>query len=271
MLPKLARELRIPLNAPFDYFVMPADTGPARLQLPGGLSITVLGPPASRIRGWAEQWKRMQTAEESDSLSLADELGTLSDGFSSPEITLLRSSEGMASIARPAELRSHYSGVFVDNSAANLSSIVAMLEFCGRSMLLTGDARDDEILSAVINAGYLGPDGRVHVDVLKLPHYGSTRTLSSKFFAMIAADHYVIASLTKLKLPKPEVVGMIAASRGRDEFQIHISLDEDTAGIRSAIEKVFEEEKGRGCRGSLHFRPEHSPSAQIHLANALRY
>jgi hypothetical protein len=238
--------------------------------LAGGLSITVLGPPAPRIREWARMWKDMQKAAESDSRSLADELGTLSDGFSSPEITLLRSSAGMESIARPAEFQSEYSGGFLDKSVANLSSIVAMLEIYGRSMLLTGDARGDEILKAAIDAGYLGPDGRIHVDILKLPHYGSTRTLSAEFFAMIAAEHYVMASLTRFKLPDPKVVGMIAASRGADEFQIHISLDEDTAGLKQAIEQVFEEAKGRGCRGALHFREGSARSTLIHLADIAR-
>jgi hypothetical protein len=267
ILPELARQLQIPLNVPFDYYVMPADTGPARLTLPGGLEVTVLGPPASRIRDWAAEWKRIQQRSAGPPRSLGDELGMLSDGFSSPEITLVRSSPGMPSIAQPAELPSRRYGSFADKSVTNLSSIVALFEIQGRRMLFTGDARGDEILRALEMAGYVGASGRIHLDILKLPHFGSTRTLTSDFFAMIAADHYVITGFVRHGLPQPDVLRMIAASREGEEFQVHVSIGEDTIGLQHDLEVAFCNEKIRGCRGVLHFRPEGAASHRIDLAD----
>ena len=58
LVPSLARTLGIPLNQPFDYYVMPAESGPARVTLPGGLSVTVLGPPARYIAAWHRVWQQ---------------------------------------------------------------------------------------------------------------------------------------------------------------------------------------------------------------------
>ena len=64
----------------------------------------------------------------------------------------------------------------------NLSSIVVHAECDGKTMLLTGDARDDHILTGLDEAG-IAKDGKTHVDILKLPHHGSIRNIRPEFFA----------------------------------------------------------------------------------------
>ena len=82
---------------------------------------------------------------------------------------------------------------YLDRSVFNLASIVVSLRAQNREMLLTGDARGDDILDGLAAAGLLDTDGKRHVDLLKLPHHGSDRNVSTDFFRRVTADHYLIS------------------------------------------------------------------------------
>ena len=79
---------------------------------------------------------------------------------------------------------------YVDGSVCDLSSIVVLAQYHGHTMLLTGDARGDHVLGGLQAAGKLDADGRVTVDVPKLPHHGSSRNVAPGFFTSIRARHY---------------------------------------------------------------------------------
>lgn len=82
----------------------------------------------------------------------------------------------------------------IDNSKSNLSSIMFLAKVPGRSMLLTGDGRGDDLLESLRLAGLTGADGSLHVDVLKVPHHGSLRNNSPQFFEKVTASQYVISA-----------------------------------------------------------------------------
>jgi hypothetical protein len=84
--------------------------------------------------------------------------------------------------------------VAADGSLPNLSSIVLLVELGARSLLLTGDARSDEILAGMREAGVLDADGRRHVSILKMPHHGSIRNVTAEFLQAVTADCYVISA-----------------------------------------------------------------------------
>ncbi|MDP8968678.1 MAG: hypothetical protein M3N04_08760, partial [Actinomycetota bacterium] len=109
-----------------------------------------------------------------------------------------------------------------DNSPYNLSSIVVLAECDGKTMLLTGDARDDHILSGLDEAG-IAQDASTHVDILKLPHHGSIRNLTAAFFERVSADHYVISADGRHGNPETETLDLIAGSRADDDFTIHLT------------------------------------------------
>ncbi len=111
---------------------------------------------------------------------------------------------------------------FSDRSIANLSSIVVLAEFSGKRMLLTGDARGDDILFGLENAGLL-KDGKIHVDLLKFPHHGSNRNMNGKFLQKVTADHYVISANGEHDNPDPEIFEWLAEARGADTHSIHIT------------------------------------------------
>jgi hypothetical protein len=85
-------------------------------------------------------------------------------------------------------------GVAADRSVPNLSSIVMLARLGRRSILLTGDARGDHVLDGLAEAGLLGPDGGLHVSVLKMPHHGSIRNIDGDFLRRVTADTYVVSA-----------------------------------------------------------------------------
>jgi beta-lactamase superfamily II metal-dependent hydrolase len=91
---------------------------------------------------------------------------------------------------------------YTDRSVYNLSSIVVLAEYNGKSVMLTGDARGDDILQGLETEGLLS-ELPYHVNVLKLPHHGSINNVRPDFFEHVTADHYV-ASGDQVKFPNPQ-------------------------------------------------------------------
>jgi beta-lactamase superfamily II metal-dependent hydrolase len=81
----------------------------------------------------------------------------------------------------------------LDSSPTNRSSIVVFAECGGRTALLTGDARSDEIERGLVRAG-ISSDGRLHVNLLKVQHHGSRRSTRPEFFSNVTADKYVVSA-----------------------------------------------------------------------------
>ncbi|HSQ04473.1 MAG TPA: hypothetical protein VLN59_10580, partial [Burkholderiales bacterium] len=112
---------------------------------------------------------------------------------------------------------------YVDQSIPNLSSIVMLATAGDKRMLLTGDARGDRILAGLEQTGVLQPHGKIHVDVLKIPHHGSANNLDNDFFERITADHYVFSGDGDYGNPEREAMEMLFKARGTAPFQIHLT------------------------------------------------
>jgi hypothetical protein len=97
----------------------------------------------------------------------------------------------------------------VDRSVYNLSSIVVLARAGDRSLLLTGDARSDDVIDGLETAGLLP----LTVDVLKLPHHGSSRNVDPAFFERVKARNYVISANGRDGNPEDATLQMICDSR----------------------------------------------------------
>jgi beta-lactamase superfamily II metal-dependent hydrolase len=116
-----------------------------------------------------------------------------------------------------------------DTSYTNLSSIMFLAESGGKSILFTGDGRGDALLAALRRNGRLAGD-TLHVDVLKLPHHGSSRNVPPALFTTITADRYVISADGENGNPDQDTLQAIAAAAkaaGRP-FEIWITNETDT-------------------------------------------
>jgi beta-lactamase superfamily II metal-dependent hydrolase len=133
-----------------------------------------------------------------------------------------------------------FAAAYNDRSIPNLSSIALLLQSGGRKALLTGDARGDHVVEG-LNAGGFMPGGRLHVDVLKLPHHGSINNVAAEFFASVTADHYIVsADGVTHGLPDTECLDLLLQSRDPgDEFELLLT------NHMPAIEHYLENARGR--------------------------
>jgi hypothetical protein len=182
---RLASGLGIILNEGFAGLVMAAGKGrgggrPRKVRI-DGLDLTVVAPSEARLAALQKEWAKKTKARR----------------------------------ASPAEL-----AAYLDESIPNLSSIVVLAEYGKKRMLLTGDARGDDILEGLEEAGLLAPGKTMKVDVLKLPHHGSDRNADSDLFERVLADHYVISADGKHGNPDPDTLRMLTAARENAAYTI---------------------------------------------------
>ncbi len=164
---------------------------------------------------------------------------------------------------------------FADQSIANLSSIVVVAEMEGRTMLLTGDARGDDILSGLASSGFIdnAKTGKVHFDVLKMPHHGSNRNMTLDFLQRITADHYVISANGENNNPDTDTVEWIAKARAGESFGLHLTNEtmiepNKQTDVGAAIKTVIAQ---RGLEAQTQFRRAQDLGLRIDLFDALKF
>jgi len=132
---------------------------------------------------------------------------------------------------------------YVDRSVPNLSSIVVLAEADGKRMLLTGDARGDKILKGLEFTGVVKKDGTLEVDLLKVPHHGSSNNLDDDFFERVVADHYVFSGNGEHGNPERESLEMLFKARGKDPFTVHLTYPIDEIDVER--KKDWEKERAK--------------------------
>ena len=163
---------------------------------------------------------------------------------------------------------------FVDKSVANLSSIVVVAEFAGKTMLLTGDARGDDILAGLENAGFIddGDTGTCHFDVLKMPHHGSDRNMTEDFLRRITADHYIFSADGEHDNPDRGTIDMLGVARKGHSFLAHFTNEtmKNKAGkdigktVKAALNK-------HGIAGMARFRAKNELGIRVDLLDPLPF
>lgn len=240
----LARKLSIPVNHQFDKIeagkpklVRTGEQGKTTLW-PGDLTIQVLHPNEERLLEMQKKW-------DAD-LKKAEANGD-------PNIFY-------------ASLASR------DKSPFNLASIVCLVEFEEKRILLTGDARDDDILQGLENAGLLDDNGEIMLDILKLPHHGSDRNVSRHFFEKVKATNYVISADGRHHNPDRSTLEMLSkATRGRDNFTIHLSNRTGVNDLERELTEFIDADRQKGRSYGFEFREDTKLSKTIDLLEALHY
>jgi len=206
-----ARGLNFPLNTEFaGKLIIASEQG---RKLPSGLKLTVAGPMQPELV--ALQKKHDEWLKEQEKKKEKDPKAALA--------------------------------AFADKSVPNLSSIVVLAEFGGKTILLTGDARGDKTLKGLELAKLLEPGKKIHVDVLKVPHHGSSNNVAPVFFERITADHYVLSGNGEHGNPERETLQMILDARGKDPFTLHFTypIEEIDVGREADWDKERNKELAR--------------------------
>jgi hypothetical protein len=206
-------------------------TAPKKVDWGDGLSFVVVGPPRDRLDDLHEAWER----------------------------DVRRRSPNEAKVA-----------AYLDGSVYNLSSIVMLAQMKRKRVLLTGDARGDDILDGLRSAGLL-KRAPLHVDVLKLPHHGSDRNVETDFFRRVVADHYVVSGDGTHGNPEIATLQMISEARDDDDFVVHMTYSDGKEGLGARLEKFRAKEKKSGRRYEMRFAEGSSnPSLVIDLLDPLQ-
>jgi|GEM_PF-455269 len=112
----------------------------------------------------------------------------------------------------------------LDDSIPNLSSLSFLVKFENRTILLTGDARGDDLIAGLEERRLLNNDGTISVDILKVPHHGSSNNVDFGFFQKIKASKYVFSADGKHHNPDWQTLEMLRLARGDDsDYAIYFS------------------------------------------------
>ena len=110
-----------------------------------------------------------------------------------------------------------------DRSVANLSSIVVLVTYAEKTVLLTGDARGDDIVEWLEETGHKEPGKPFHVNVLKMPHHGSNRNVDEAFFQAITADLYLYCGNGHHDNPDADTLEMMRNAREDNDYRVILS------------------------------------------------
>lgn len=199
-----ADQLNIPLNPDFGGALMTArPAAPIKL---GSLDIFVLGPTGEELEKLKEDW--------------LDYLNTKAKHIETLRKRHKRDAENISAAASPLDLASLSQqfalAIEKDVTPPNLASLVLLVEENGKRVLLTGDAGDESLLRYFAAAGLFGADGRLEVEVLKVPHHGAENSYSDEFAARVRAEHLIFCGDGEHHNPEPEVVeGYLRAIKAR--------------------------------------------------------
>jgi hypothetical protein len=160
-----------------------------------------------------------------DEVSLPNSLLFIVAGPMKPELQELQKKhdEWLQSLKDKGLTPEEALAAYVDKSVPNLSSLVLLARAGGKTMLLTGDARGDKILAGLELGEALEKDKALHVNLLKVPHHGSSNNLPQDFFERITADHYVFSGDGEHGNPERESLEMLLAARGNEPYAIHLT------------------------------------------------
>lgn len=152
----------------------------------GGFEITILGPTIEALEALRKDWNawldkndldvpalRRQAEERAEDMGLSLERATLD--------LLLKEATRLGQDSD-------------DVTEPNVASLTLLVDDGQHKVLLTGDARSEEILAGLRKHGLIDNNNGMHVDVLKVPHHGAAGNVTKELCEFITADHYVFCA-----------------------------------------------------------------------------
>jgi beta-lactamase superfamily II metal-dependent hydrolase len=231
-----ADTLSIPVNDGFGEGLVTAeaDAGPLDFD---GLKLTILGPRQAEIDALHELWKKEE--EKLKKKSAKDRQASLAD--------------------------------YANRTAENLSSIVVLAELKKLRMLLSGDCGGDLILEDLQARGLLKEGGKFAVDLMKVPHHGSSHSLAQDFFERIPAKYYVISGNGKHGIPHPDALGWLSAARAGEEYDAVLTNRTGELNLTEHLTAFLKSEAKNQPKHRYHFRNDQDLSIRVDLLDKIPY
>jgi beta-lactamase superfamily II metal-dependent hydrolase len=186
----LASHRGIPWNTAFGDRAVKREPGRPLpcVELPDGLTVTVLAPSDLELRRLRREWERaadragLQPGSVADALVLLGQTGRLRplDSYLGVDRDDL---EGLAAATGDT-----------DRSAPNASSIVLLVEYAGRRVLLAGDSTPDALVPALERVVADRRVSRLRLDAFKLPHHASRNNVTRELLRLVDADRHLVST-----------------------------------------------------------------------------
>jgi beta-lactamase superfamily II metal-dependent hydrolase len=198
------KQLNIPLNPRADGKLMMLRKSQPPIKI-GGLTITIIGPTEAHLKKLREDWKTfLQSANGKKQLKEIRDTARRTE-------ELLGASE-FDNLVASLRLQAEMFGDPKEVTPPNLASLTLLVEDDSESLLLTGDARGDQIVDGLKQAGRLN-GGTIEVGVMKVPHHGSENNIDSDFVEAVIARDYVFCGNGFSENPNTKVIEMMFRRR----------------------------------------------------------
>lgn len=125
-----------------------------------------------------------------------------------------------------------------DKEVKNNSSIAFVLTYSGHRILFAADSCATILMRGLKDTDFM-QDGKVKLDLLHIPHHGSSRNSSSDFFKAIDCPKYVISGNgeNRYKLPDKETIARLIGVNPA-ACELHFTAP------NSKLKEIFEGEQG---------------------------
>ena len=207
-LTKLAHNLNIPINSQFEGNPIVVGEGEYNIIELGNIKFHILGPTQKSLeclkKIWADWESQLLQAE--------------------------------------ATIHDFQAMQALDSSITNLSSVMFLMEAEGKRLLFSGDGLGDNIIESLSKRELLDSQGRLHVDILKVPHHGSERNVSEQFFETVTADVYVISANGRDDNPSFLTLKWIIENGQKNNRNITIVATNKTENIEKA-QQIYDPKK----------------------------
>ncbi|HLL72765.1 MAG TPA: hypothetical protein VK363_15080 [Pyrinomonadaceae bacterium] len=258
----------------------------------GDMSIYIIGPFEEELIKLREEWNTwlsknsdrlgdIQRRAKSDEDSLvANEISGIKDSMLAESVNLLNSkveeleAEAKAlGLADNEKKKKKLIGRRDKVTTANLASLMLLVEegtgAKKKTLLLTGDGHAEDILKGLKHYKKLDKSGRMHVDVLKIPHHGAEFNTDQLFCDAVTADHYVFCGNGAHENPDLDIIEMYFEARmkpgDKRKFKFWFNSNSGAAIKKKdrehmkAIERLIPKLEARsGGRMSSEFLTDHS-------------
>ena len=194
-----SKQLGIKRNRPRNTAMTTEGSGRRRV---GPFGIWILGPTQSALDDlqvlWADWLRNNRAAMRTLQAEMLEDEEKLSEFRAS-------------SVARPLLATSLGEGSITEPNLASLMLLVRDPD--GVTVLLTGDGSSEDLITGIEGHNKFDRKGRLHVDVLKVQHHGSTANVTEDFVDRVTADNYIFCGNGAHHNPERDVVEAFAHAR----------------------------------------------------------
>jgi len=208
-------QLDIPVNPEFQHKLMLFKSSSPKLKV-GTMEFIVLAPfeaDLDKLRREWNDWLRANKATLADIRRKAkqdeDRLKSDVDRLLAP-LTMQANEFVDFQLALAKKL-----GDRNEVTTPNLASLMLLAREDNQTILLTGDGHADDVLKGLKGRNLLDASGKLHLDVLKVPHHGSEHNMTAAFARAVTADDYIFCGNGFATNPEVDVIDLLVKERSK--------------------------------------------------------